>query len=98
MTDNTKGVLCFLTLPLILVLTSLTLSCAKDPVSTQKTNNSDVSIGLLFEHDGCRVYRFMDAGEYIYYVTCGHGAEAATSWERSCGKNCVQHEIVPEAN
>jgi hypothetical protein len=42
--------------------------CANDPVNTTKTNNKDVEVSLLFEHDGIKVYRFYDNGSYVYYV------------------------------
>lgn len=45
--------------------------CVKDPVLTSKTNNADIEVELLFEHDGCRVYRFHDAGRAIYFVKGG---------------------------
>ena len=45
-------------------------ACAADPVSTAKTNNNAVQVSLLFENDGCKVFRFMDDGEYHYYVVC----------------------------
>jgi hypothetical protein len=80
--------------PLLFVLAfSLTVAatgCVSTPVSNTTTNNPDVSVALLFEHDGCRVYRFYDDLHYIYYANCGTHTQA--SWDRSCGKNCVTHE------
>lgn len=36
-------------------------------------NNADYTVSYLFEHDGCRVYRFYDAwsGSYVYFTTQG---------------------------
>jgi hypothetical protein len=42
--------------------------CASDPVSTTTTNNKDVQVSLLFEHNGVKVYRFYDNGSYVYYA------------------------------
>ena len=44
----------------ILVLAPfLTLAaCVSAPVAVAPTNNLDVPLQLLFEQDGCRVYRF----------------------------------------
>ena len=27
-------------------------------------------VEYLFEHEGCKVYRFMDMGHYIYFTNC----------------------------
>lgn len=34
-------------------------------------NNSTYSISYLFEHDGVKVYRFYDCGNYVYFTTQG---------------------------
>jgi tRNA(His) 5'-end guanylyltransferase len=36
--------------------------------SVGETTNKDYTAELLFEHDGVKVYRFADAGEWIYYT------------------------------
>lgn len=49
------------------------LSCGlyKDPISTDKAyNNPAYKVDYLFEHDGCKVYRFMDDGKYVYFTNC----------------------------
>lgn len=47
-------------------------SCAtKRPISkTAPDNNPSYRVEYLFEHDGCKVYRFMDMGHYIYFTNC----------------------------
>ncbi len=41
------------------------------PVSTKiADNNKDYRVAFLFEHDGCKVYRFFDRGESIYFTSC----------------------------
>ena len=47
-------------------------SCwVKKPVSReQPVNNKDYKVDYLFEYDGCKVYRFMDDGEYVYFTNC----------------------------
>ncbi|WP_319502204.1 DUF4884 domain-containing protein [uncultured Draconibacterium sp.] len=43
----------------------------KLPVSTNKSDNNDTYfVSYLFEYDGCKVYRFYDRGEYIYFTNC----------------------------
>lgn len=43
-------------------------------VSVNKAaNNPDYTVSYLFEHDGCRVYRFYDtySSSYVYFTTQG---------------------------
>jgi len=75
----------------ILVAGALIYGCASDGVKTVQTDNRDIHVTLLFEHDGCKVYRFTDAGSYIYYANCGASSDAA--WNRIEGK-VSHHEQV----
>jgi len=59
-----KKVLISLTLGLILFT-----SCKREPTEVVKTNNTNFNVELLFEVDGCKVYRFWDGG-YKYFTTC----------------------------
>lgn len=34
-------------------------------------NNHSYNVQYLFEHDGCKVYRFYDRGNYVYFTNCG---------------------------
>jgi len=64
------------------VLFLVLLGCTKDLVSSSSTNNPGVTVSLLFEHDGVKVYRFYDNGYYVYYTD----ARGKTAWEHSNGK------------
>ena len=65
-------------------------ACAKDPVSVAPTNNPDVSAALLFSVDGCKVYRFEDAGAYRYFATCPNST-VMSSHTVQCGKTRCTH-------
>lgn len=52
---------------------------------------SDYQLKELFEHDGCKVYRFSDNGRYRYYTKCEFSSETMTSV--SSGKT-----TYPESN
>lgn len=65
------------------------LGCTKDPVSSSSTNNPEVSVSLLFEHDGIKVYRFSDDGHHIYYTD----ARGKTAWQQSNGKTTTYVEV-----
>lgn len=58
------------------------LGCVSDPVSRSSTNNPEVSVSLLFEHDGVKVYRFFDDGHYVYYTD----TSGKTMWQQNRGK------------
>ncbi|MGA2886295.1 MAG: DUF4884 domain-containing protein [Halobacteriota archaeon] len=76
-------------LPLAL-LASL-VACEKDPVAHVQTDNKNISVDLLFEHNGCTVYRFWDMGEPIYYSNCGGSTQ--TSWRERHGKTTVAKNV-----
>ena len=41
------------------------------PISTLvPDNNRTYQVDYLFEHDGCKVYRFQDNGRYVYFTNC----------------------------
>jgi hypothetical protein len=53
---------------LIFVLISCTPS--RPIYNKPAKNNGDYLISYLFEHDGCRVYRFVDGGNCVYFTSC----------------------------
>ncbi len=49
------------------------------PISSNiSENNRTYKVDYLFEHDGCKVYRFADNGYYVYYTNCNGMAVART--------------------
>lgn len=56
---------------LLLALACISLSACF--VHSKAVNNPDYTVSYLFEHDGCRVYRFYDtySGSYVYFTTQG---------------------------
>ena len=41
-------------------------------------NNSTYNVEYLFEHEGCKVYRFFDRGCYVYFTNCNGQTIART--------------------
>lgn len=78
---------------LIIISFGLLASCDEPNrgVEVLKTNNSEFDVHLLFEVDGCKVYRFMDYGRERYFSNCNGSVE----WTESCGKNCTRDVQVP---
>lgn len=59
---------------LIVLLLGVMISCSAIfslPVSTEvPVNNQLYRVDYLFEYDGCKVYRFYDRGQYVYFTNC----------------------------
>jgi hypothetical protein len=57
---------------LMLIVSCELLSCASQiPVSQViPENNKTYQVDFLFEHDGCKVYRFRDQGNTVYFTNC----------------------------
>ncbi|GAB6123978.1 MAG: DUF4884 domain-containing protein [Dysgonomonas sp.] len=47
-------------------------SCySQRPVASRASdNNQTYKVEYLFEHEGCKVYRFYDRGNYVYFTNC----------------------------
>jgi len=39
-------------------------------IEVKQTENPEAKVKVLFTVDGCTVYRFLDAGDYIYFTNC----------------------------
>ena len=57
---------------LLLICSAWLSSCVSQiPLTREKpANNSSYQVEYLFEHEGCKGYRFMDMGHYIYFTNC----------------------------
>lgn len=72
---------------LILASTIVVSSCRTPAQTTLKGSNPAIKVELLFEVDGCKVYRFYDGGAPRYFTKCKDG-NSSVGWMQSCGKNC----------
>jgi len=69
-------------LPAAALLALFFVACRVErPLDTRKSdNNRSYTVDYLFTHDGCKVYRFMDDGHYVYFTICdGDNASHATN-------------------
>jgi len=57
---------------LLSILISALYSCSvQQPISSAPPqNNATYEVEYLFEHDGCKVFRFYDNGNYVYFTNC----------------------------
>ena len=76
------------------LFTILAIGCAKPAQESSTTANAEFVVDKLFTHEGCTAYRFVDAGERIYYTVCDRGQATNTmrQYHESCGKNCTSTE------
>lgn len=86
-------------LTVVVALVAMLAGCERHPQETAETSNAEFHVELLFEHDGCRVYRFWDGGNR-YYTHCP-GGQSRTDWDirHSNGKTIwtEPHGILTEA-
>jgi hypothetical protein len=72
---------------LLIIAIVLFCSCEKDAEKPSiATSNGAISISMLFEHEGCKVYRFYDNGNAIYYTDCRGKVEYEYKTTTSTGK------------
>lgn len=74
-----------------IVLVTFFSSCNEEAKEKVVTNNASFNVELLFEIDGCKVYRFMDVGRNRYFSTC----QGSVSWNESIGKSAEAGVDVP---
>jgi hypothetical protein len=53
-------------------------------------NNATYTVDYLFEHEGCKVYRFYDRGNYIYFTNCN--GEAIMKTDSTAIRNSTRVE------
>ena len=57
---------------LLFVLAGLTSCYSSIPLEKKPSeNNTTYTVSYLFEHEGIKVYRFFDMGNYVYFTTRG---------------------------
>ena len=64
-----KNIIKLFTFPLLTIIGFN--SCASIPLKIgESENNSTYTVSYLFEHDGCKVYRFYDKEEFYKLKYC----------------------------
>jgi hypothetical protein len=54
-----------------IIILAMSSCYSNKPITEQRAiNNETYQVDYLFEHDGCKVYRFKDRGNYIYFTNC----------------------------
>lgn len=83
---------------LIISVLAMALSgCGKKP-SKQSFNKGDFQLELLFEHEGCKIYRFVDY-RTIYWSDCrGKITEQHTESNGKSSAKTVTNETINGGN
>ena len=58
---------------------------------TPADNNGSYRISYLFEHEGCKVYRFQDQGQWVYFTNCQGGTFSGTDSSRVQNSTQIVH-------
>lgn len=58
------------TLVILLASAFFITSCYKNAQHEEQTSNLSFKLEVLFEKEGCKVYRFYDAGRAVYWTDC----------------------------
>jgi len=75
---------------LLIISTMIFLSaCTKKGKPIDLSQYGDFQLELLFEHDSCKVYRFVDGGRCIYWSDCRGKIQA--DYTTQAGKTTVTH-------
>lgn len=56
-------------------------------------NNSSYQVDYLFEHDGCKVYRFYDQGRYVYFT---NSQGTVSAFQNDSTKTVVTNQVFIE--
>lgn len=69
------------------------VSCVPNmPISSSvPRNNRTYRVEYLFEHDGCKVYRFNDNGRYVYFTNCTGNI---TSFQNDSTETRVENVVI----
>jgi hypothetical protein len=68
---------------IMIMIAALTLIGCTKPAETSVAVGREFVVETLFTHEGCTVYRFVDAGYHRYFTNCN----GATEWRESAGKS-----------
>jgi len=66
--------------------------CSKTPVSVSSTDNQEIQVAELFTHKGVTVFRFNDAGRWVYFTS--KATDVPSSHVEYCGKGCTRTETI----
>ena len=83
----------------LIIIALLFASCDdRQPQKEVETSNNDYQIQLLFEIDGCKVYRFYDKSEWRYFANTKGSISSYHSEQSGKTRTTEQHSIETNEN
>jgi hypothetical protein len=78
------------------ILMMLLSGCNGKAQQVQTTTNPEFNLELLFEKDGCKIYRFVDGGRPVYWTDCRGKIESVYSQQmgKTTNEVRVQNETI----
>lgn len=76
------------------LLCAVLSGCLKDGQQTEQTTNAGFEVELLFEKEGCKIYRFTDGGHAVYWTDCRGKVESV--YQQSSGKSSYEVRVLNE--
>jgi hypothetical protein len=73
----------------ILLLCAVFVGCQEKGKSINSVHQGDFKVELLFEKNGCKMYRFLDGYRYIYWSDCQ--GKTQSDYITQSGKITVTH-------
>jgi len=74
---------------IILAIPLLLTGCYEKVPALETKQHGAFQVEFLFEKDGCKMYRFLDGGRYVYWCNCEGKINA--DYETQSGKNRTTH-------
>ena len=68
-----------------------------DQIRSDQTKNVNFKVDFLFEHDGCKVYRFTD-GRDVYFTNCNGRVDWQTSSRNGKHTTYQNHQVLTNSD
>lgn len=83
----------------LILIALIFASCKREAQQQVQSTNSNFQVELLFEADGCKIYRFFDGGYYRYFTTCKGSVSWTTTETAAKGQTySIHHNIETNEN
>jgi hypothetical protein len=83
----------FVIIIIAILFSTIFTSCIKEAKQVVKTDNNHYKVELLFEVDGCKVYRFWDSQYPRYFTTCNGSVSHSLKHDKFGIQTVVKNSI-----
>ncbi len=78
----------------LLFIALIFAGCQREAQKEVQSTNQNFSVELLFEVDGCKMYRFSDGGRYIYWSDCKGKTQYNYIEQSGKSQNTIREETI----